>query len=132
MSKPSLRKITVAGNTYLWRVGHYHLEEFEHSPCVDRVTVYLEDHKHSPLLLHFRLEDNLLLSPKTREKDWFMDWGCMMTQKKIVNLNRPGVIAKLIAFYLEQGWNPKENRKPLERFDALKLLDLIEFPEGIN
>lgn len=132
MSKTGLRKINIAGNSYLWRVGHYHLEKFEYSECVDRVTVYLEGYKNSPLILHFRLDDTILLSENSRKKDWFKDWGCLINNTKTINLNRPGVIAKLIAYYIERNWTPKEAKRSLEIKDALKLLDLIELPEGMT
>ncbi|MBL4706012.1 MAG: hypothetical protein JKY54_15915 [Flavobacteriales bacterium] len=132
MSKTGLRKINIAGDTYLWRVGHYHLEEFEYSECVDRVTIYLEGYKNAPLILHFRLEDNVLLSQNSRKNDWFIDWGCLTNKERTINLNRPGVIAKLIAYYIAHSWTPKEEKRSLEIKDALKLLDLIELPEGMT
>lgn len=129
MGSKKLRTIRVSGNTYLWTIGHYHLEEFKYSECVDRITIYLKDYKNSPLILHFRLEDNELLPAKTGEGKWFIDFGCLINNKRVINLNRPGVIAKLIEFYVHQNWNPVETTKALEIKDALKLVNLIEFPE---
>lgn len=131
MSIKGYRKINIAGDTYIWALGHYHLEEFKYSECVDRVKVYLEGYKHSPLILHFRLEDNHLLSQDSRRTAWFIDWGCLINNEQTINLSRPGVIAKLIEYYLEHNWVPREQKKPLDVKDALKLLDLIELPEGM-
>lgn len=125
MGKNKLRKIVVLENTYLWKVEHYHLRAFQYSECVDRVVIYLNDCKHSPLILHFRLEDNVLLA---NSNDWFMDSGSIIKEGKSINLNRPKVIAKLIEYHIDHYWKPKTETKPLEITDALRLLDLLELP----
>jgi hypothetical protein len=63
-----LRKIKLDGETYLWRREHHHLTQFKYSKCVEKVTVYLEGFKNSPLQLSFREEDNLMLSINIEKK----------------------------------------------------------------
>ncbi len=151
MSKNKLRKIKIANETYLWRVNHSHLENFTYSKCVEKVVVYLEGYKKSPLRLSFREEDNLVLKKDLKKEKWcvgYPDTGVIWLytykpalpnnepypieqQKTIsINLNRPAVIVKLIAYFIERQWKPKENEKPLVIENALKFLEIIELPQG--
>jgi len=70
INKISLRKIKVQDETYLWKRGHYHPIEFEHFNCVEKVIIYLEGYKNSPLHLLFRTEDNLLLNKDLEKEKW--------------------------------------------------------------
>ena len=149
--KNKLRKIKVDNQTYLWKRGHYHLTEFEHSECVEKVTIYLEGFKNSPLQLSFREEDNLSLKADINKEKWcvgYPDSGVIwlykykapspnnepIEQRKTIeiNLNRPAVIAKIITYFNRNGWNAKETSKPFVEENALKFLEMIDFPQGIN
>ena len=130
MGKTGLRRITVSGKSFLWKTRHYHLEEFEESKCVDKVTIFLDGHKASPLILHFRLEDNTQLPHTPEERKWFMDSGCLIKNERVISLNRPAVIARFVEYYLDQGWTPHHGNKALEIESGLLLLESIELPEG--
>lgn len=137
--KNKLRKIKIEDKTYLWKREHHHLTEFKHSKCVEKVTIYLKDYKNSPLQLLFREEDNLT----TKEKwcvgypDDGVIWSSkpsrvLQTNHTYINLNRPAVIAALINYFNWSGWNPKEMSKPFVENNALKFLEIIDLPLGIN
>lgn len=53
-----LRKITVNNRPYLWKREHIHLSEYELSPCLEKITIYLDKNKKSPLRLFFKEDDN--------------------------------------------------------------------------
>lgn len=138
-AKKSLRKITVDNQIFLWKVGHFHLEEFTFSKCCEKVVIYLENHKKSPLQLSFREEDNLTMMSNVEEQRWcigYPETGALwitkgkdsVTGNENINLNRPAVIRKIIEFYLANGWNPAENKKPLINEKALELVSVIKFP----
>lgn len=111
--KNKLRKIKVNDETYLWKRGHHHLTEFKHSECVEKVTIYLEGFKKSPLLLSFREEDNIIVKTDIEKEKWcvgYPDDGVIwlskpradkkpQTEHIEVNLNRPAVIAELIRYF---------------------------------
>ncbi len=125
MSKTKLRKIFVLNHTFLWKVEHYHLKAFQYSECVDKIVIYLQEYKNSPIIFHFKLEDNFLYS---EEENWFMDSGCIINKSKSINLNRPAVISELIKSYFGKSWKPKETSRSFEIGDALKLLSLLDLP----
>ncbi len=58
MTKNRLRKITIDDETYLWKRRHIHLTRCDHSKCVEKVVIYFEGYKNSPLQLLFREEDS--------------------------------------------------------------------------
>lgn len=144
--KNKLRKIKINNDTYLWKRGHYHLNEFEHSKCVEKVTIYLEGFKNSSLQLSFREEDNLTLKTDIEKEKWcvgYPDDGVIwLSQPRLdklpqtdhtnINLNRPAVIAELIKYFNMNGWHPRESSKPFVEEKALKFLEIIDLPQGIN
>jgi len=153
MTKNKLRKIKIDNETYLWQRNHHHLTEYTHSKCVEKVVIYLEDYKKSPLRLSFREEDNLLIKTDLEKEKWCVGYpntGVIWLhkykpplpnnepypveqQKTItINLNRPAVIAALIEYFIKTEWKPKENLKPLVYEDALKFLETIKLPNGSN
>ncbi|MFK8010368.1 MAG: hypothetical protein AB8H03_28700 [Saprospiraceae bacterium] len=146
INKTSLRKINVQNERYLWKRGHYHPIEFEHSNCVEKVIIYLEGYKNSSLHLLFRTEDNLLLNLNSEKEKWclgYPDDGVIWLFKPRedkkpqtininINLNRPAVIAKLIEHFIAEEWKPKVSKKPLIKENALLLIEKIELPKGIN
>ena len=144
--KNKLRKIQIEAETYLWKRAHHHLAEFEHSKCVEKVTIYLEGHKNSALQLSFREEDNLTHKTDLEKEKWcvgYPDTGVVwlfrlrkdlkpQTDSIVINLNRPAVIAALIGYFLQHGWQPKAATKPFVIEDALRFLEIIELPRGIE
>lgn len=70
INKTSLRKIKVNNESYLWKRGHYHLEEYKHSECVEKVIVFLEGFKNSPLQLLFKEDDNILFKSDLEKEKW--------------------------------------------------------------
>jgi len=97
---------------YLWKRRHCHLTQFKHSKCVEKVTIYLEGFKNSPLQLSFREEDNLALKTDIKKEKWcvgYPDEGVVWLSKPRankkpqtdhidINLNRPAIIAELIKY----------------------------------
>lgn len=132
MALSKLRKITVAGNIYLWRNAHYHLEDFKYSHCAEKITAYLQDHKRSPLIVHFRMEDNINLTDNLERDVWFSDSGCLIKKDRVININRPAVIAALIEHFLKEGWAPCAQTKPYEVQDGLQRLEHLGLPNGIK
>lgn len=153
MIKNKLRKIKIDNDTYLWKREHLHLTEYEHSKCIEKVVIYLEGHKKSPLQLSFREEDNLNIKTDIEKEKWcvgYPDDGVIWLYKYKpplpnnepypidqqqtidINLNRPAVIAELIRYFLQTDWKPKESTRPHIVEDALKLLEIIVLPKGIT
>lgn len=153
MAKNKLRQIKIDNETYLWKREHLHLTGYEHSKCIEKVVIYLEGYKKSPLQLLFREEDNLNIKTDIEREKWcvgYPDDGVIwlykyqpslpnnepysIDQQQIIaiNLNRPAVIAELIRYFLQTDWKPKEITRPLIIEDALKLLEIIVLPKGIK
>ncbi|MFY7843782.1 hypothetical protein [Chryseobacterium gambrini] len=146
MAKNKLRKIKIENEIYLWKRNHLHLTEFKHSKCVEKVVIYLEGYKDSPLQLLFREEDNLIMKTDIEKEKWcvgYPDDGMIWLSKNEpyspdqqqtidINLNRPAVIEELTRYFLQKDWKPKESTSPLIIEDALKLLETIVLPRGIN
>ncbi|GAA5091121.1 hypothetical protein GCM10023210_18120 [Chryseobacterium ginsengisoli] len=147
MKKNILRKIKIDNETYLWKRLHVHLTNYEHSKCVEKVAIYLEGYKKSPLQLSFREEDNLTLKSDIEKEKWcigYPDDGVIWLYKLPdnepypaneeqtgdINLNRPAVIAELIRYFLHQDWRPKESTRPYIIEDALRFLEIIALPKG--
>lgn len=140
INKTKLRRINIRGEIYLWKRGHYHITDYESSECVEKVIVYYEGNKKSPLQLIFKQDDNKLLMKTTENKYWcvgypesgviwYFDQSKLNEVESIeVNLNRPAVIRKLIEYFIENNWLPKEGQRPFVVPNALKLLEWIEFP----
>jgi len=140
LNKIKLRKINVLGKTFLWKRGHYHLEEFEHSQCVEKVIIYLQDHKNSPLHLFFREEDNSLITSNLDIGKWcvgYPDQGVIWwfsnesteegnKEDNIeLNLNRPKVIETLIKHFMFNGWKPETDKKPYIVNNALTMMPAL-------
>jgi hypothetical protein len=151
MAKNIFRKIKIDNETYLWKRHHHHLTNYERSPCIEKVVIYLEGYKKSPLRLLFREDDNLTLKPDIEKEKWrvgYPDDGVIWLyqspllnnksypdneeQTGDINLNRPAVIAELIGYFLQKDWKPKESTKPYIIEDALKFLEIIALPKGIT
>lgn len=144
INKTSLRKIRVDNEVYLWKRGHYHLEEFVHSKCVEKVIIFLDGYKNSPLHLLFREEDNLLFKSDLEKEKWcvgYPDAGVIWLYKQEedikpqlhdeINLNRPAVIAQLIQHYVKNYWEPRISKKPLIIDDALCFIERLDLPKGL-
>lgn len=153
MAKNQLRKIKIYNETYLWKREHMHLTEYGYAKCVEKVVIYLDGHKKSPLQLLFREEDNLKIKTDIEKEKWcvgYPDEGIIWLSKYKpplpdnkpypieqqqtidINLNRPAVIAELISYFIQSDWKPKESTKPYIMEDALKLLEIIDLPKGLK
>ncbi len=116
-NKIPLRKLKHRGKTYLWKRSHVHLKENQISPCSEKVLIYLENYKNSPVQISFKEDDNLLL------KDTFGKWivghpessviwystelnETINKSVKSIDLNSPKTIVKLIDFHIANGWAP--------------------------
>ena len=148
-----MRKITIDDAVYLWKREHLHLIAGEHCKCIEKVVLYLEGYKKSPLQLFFREEDNLKFKTDIEKEKWcvgYPDEGVIWLYKKQplladnepnsdnqeqtieINLNRPAVITALIRYFLQTDWNPKQSTRPYIIEDALQFLEIIVLPKGIK
>ncbi len=139
--KTTLRKIVVNDDVYLWKREHCHLKNCQISQCVEKVTIYLEGFKKSPLYLLFREQDNVNLNSNINSYKWIIGvpdngiiWLCTdninnyqnsKTEHTTINLNRPVVIANIITYFINNGWQPKTCNKPLEIINGLEYLEKI-------
>ena len=153
MERRKLRKLKIAHETYLWRREHMHLADYQYSTCMERVVIYLEGYRNSPLHLYFREEDNLILGIDVEKEKWCVGSGsqgiiwlyrhdskCALPADEAnsaerrplihINLSRPAVIAKLIEYFIKAEWKPKEGSKPVVIENALRLLETLELPQG--
>lgn len=138
-NKIKLREINVQDNSFLWKRGHLHLQDFEDSECVEKIIIYLKDYKNTPLVLFFKEDDNKLIKTLKENEKWFVgypDQGIIWkskTGKKIsqeadnnyteINLNTPSIIEKIINLYFEKDWKP--DKTSYTEFEALKILGTI-------
>lgn len=149
MAKIKLRKIQIDQETYLWKRTHLHVTADGHTECIEKVVIYLEGHKKSPLQLSFKDGDNLKIKTDPQKEKWCIGYpedGVIwlyklpghipdsndQQQEIVINLNRPAVIAALIRYFRQTGWQPKESTQAYIIEDALKLLGKIVLPNGIN
>lgn len=132
----TLRKITINNRIYFWKREHIHLPRYDTSPCVEKITVYLDTNKKSPLRLFFKEDDNKLIRENFEFKKWHLHNGgdgvawketSPTTDVISINFNRPAVIKDIIIYFLNNGWNPENSTRPLEINDALKYLNIISF-----
>ncbi len=146
--KSKLRRVTINDEIYLWRREHLHINEYQFSECVEKVVIYLNGCKNSPLQLIFKEEDNLHIFTNIERQKWCVgqpDEGIIWLyqyrpplennepyptdeQPISINLNLPSVITHLIKHFLLNDWKPKENRKPLIIENGLEFLETI-FPQ---
>ncbi|WP_020532580.1 hypothetical protein [Flexithrix dorotheae] len=70
INKISLRKSTYKHKLNLWKRAHYHIGNYKFSKCVELVVIYLENYKNSPIKLHFREEDNVLINSRNEKGKW--------------------------------------------------------------
>ncbi len=144
-----MRKITIDDAVYLWKREHLHLIAGEPCKCIEKVVIYLEGYKKSPLQLFFREEDNLKFKTDIEKEKWkvgYPDDGVIWLYRQPllvdlysnnqeqtieINLNRPAVIAALIRYFLQTDWNPKQSTSPYIIKEALKFLEIIALPKGI-
>ncbi len=133
-----LRKITINKQIFLWKREHIHVTNFELSPCVEKITIYLEGNKKAPLRLIFKDDDNKLLNTTIDSEKWCLTgsgdgivWYYKQspfpaTENTAINFNRPQVIKEFILYFLNNGWKPEQNDRPFEITEALNYLDKIE------
>ena len=137
-----LRRIVIAGQRYLWRREHVHTDVFEVSPCVEKVIIYAEGNKKSPLRLLFKSDDNKHQQAVGATDTWCLSgagagviWSFLasspINSKIFINFNRPAVIAELILYFLANGWKPDSSIHAFEVPDALAYLNRVKFPTEI-
>ncbi len=146
INKLPFRKITIGQKTYYWKRGHYHLAEFTHSRCVEKVVIYEEGFKNIPLKIYFKEEDNILFKSDVTKEQWcvgYPDDGVIWLFKPRedlkpqtadsleTNLNRPAVIRALIEYFHTQGWQPATSKQPYIVEDGLRYMEIIDLPRGI-
>jgi hypothetical protein len=142
--KSTMRKIRVNGEVFVWKREHLHGKNPAETGCTEKVTVYLEGFKRSPLYVYFHEKDNRFPKEATGNDRWIVGYpedgviwlstdrpqlppgqvySATEQQTKEVNLNRPAVIEILIRYFREKGWNPDTDTKPFVEDQALNLLE---------
>lgn len=121
-NKIPIRKLKHNGRTFLWKRGHLHPREFISSPCTEKLVIYLEGLKNSPLEIIFKEDDNLKIEQQNTKwvvghtesgVIWKFDEKAEVKETLIfkLDLNSPKSIVKIIDFYLENGWEPSISTK---------------------
>ena len=134
MGKRKTRRITVDGSAYVWSRSHSHSPSHEHQPCVETLTVYLEGRKQGPLRLLFAADTAIERAGSTEAAHWEVGYpedGVLWKtggSGERVNLNMPGVVARIIRYAWDHGWTPKDAPRPLEIRDGFEWLEEIEWP----
>lgn len=108
MSSPVLRKLTIDGRIYLWKVHHRHQELCSDGErrCTEVFTAFQREFGRRPVRVLF---------PSTGEhgpgypgeRGVVVDYRSPSRQ---VNLNRPRLAALLIELSLDVGWSPAVSR----------------------
>jgi hypothetical protein len=137
----NIRKITVGGQSYVWNRRHTHLKEYESTPCVEKITIYLEGNKKSFLRLFFKEDDNKRIEESAGGMRWclycFGDGVAISRTADFpegemvsVNFNRPAVIKDIITYFRSHDWNPENTTRPLEIQNAWEYLNRIPLTRG--
>lgn len=133
-NKIPLRKLKHKGQTFLWKRAHEHLKDFEISACSEKLVLFLEGFKNSPIYIIFKEDDNQKLNLDKKKwvvghtesgVIWLFDETKTEKLVKTFDLNSPKTIVKLIDYYLENGWNPSSTKTKM--FDKEALLKLEQF-----
>jgi hypothetical protein len=106
-----LRKISVAGGQYLYRVQHRH-----GANCVETFTAYLEGKKRAPLRI-------LFVADSTRNAG-YPETGVVWMHAAPAddrNLNTPSVAAELIRLGHAAGWSPESQPRSFVIEDGFTL-----------
>ncbi|RZK87521.1 MAG: hypothetical protein EOO62_39085 [Hymenobacter sp.] len=103
------------------------------------MVIYQEGCPSAPLRLLFREDDNELLTNNLKGGRWLLhdaglgigwfDNGLPIALGELrptVNFNRPGVVVRLLQFFLAAGWEPANRTQPFEVSDALKYLNVLD------
>jgi hypothetical protein len=131
------RNIVVQNRTFCWLRGHIHEQHGGKVHCAERVAIYAESNKKGGLVVLFNSLDEQPADAKKWCVDGFQD-GVVFSvevtdgerQIEHVNFNRPAVIAKLITYFLDNGWDPDTSKKTDIRH-GISLLNEMALPEGM-
>jgi hypothetical protein len=133
MMKNKLRKIVVENETYLWRRQHFHVNKCEkENVCIEKVIIYLNGYKNSALFIYF--EDDEKTTWKVDESQGLLTKHTVVDNDvtiESINLNKPSIVEKLIRYYIDKNWKPKENNK-LEIANAIILIEKYAFKIDVN
>ena len=133
-----LRRLLVGQHAYYWRSTSRQLTSYRTSPNAVEVVIYQENCRNAPLRLVFKEDDNDLLTDKPEPGQWLLHEAGAATgwfyngvptalgeMRPTINFNRPGVIVRLLQFFLLAGWEPAGRTRPFEVNDALKYLNVL-------
>jgi len=108
-----MRRIIVDHETYLWQLTHQHERP---DACAERLTVYREGFKKSPLRISFHQHDTWQVGYPERGVIW-------STQDQTAyNLNRPAIVASIIQQMVGAGWSPHVASTPFDVQNGFHLL----------
>ncbi len=130
-----LRLIVIDNKHYLHKVEHHKETEFGRTICTEKVTIYQEGFKKSPLRIIFKEGYRLKWRVGHPDKGvlWSVDDKALSSRKTVqINLNRPAVIAAFVRHFTGHGWSPEEQNSPYLVKEGLKLIEMIDLPKGIN
>ena len=124
--RKGLRRIVVDGRIFLWTRRHRHFLGEKGKACEERLTLYEEGYKRSPLHVWFRCTEIWEAGYPMDGVVWRKD------RKEAYNLNRPAVVEALIRHGLGEGWMPGTALGAMDAEDAYAWLLASGAPSGIR
>lgn len=116
--KTKLRRITVDGEKYLWRFGYAprsvkYAHNGEGTSLLDVLAVYLPDIKSTSLRTFF--------------KTWYYGPIGGPLHYEPTNMNSPKMVAEVIRYVRQHGWNLQENRGEYTIEDGVAILNSLGY-----
>lgn len=123
-----MRPITVDGQRYVWWQGPAGFPGEYDARFIWGLTVFLEGRKRSPLWIAFPHDGGTIEQAGYPEHGvlWFTD------RYEDYNLNRPGVVAPIIRYMRNEGWDPESSLKPLVVANGWYLFKELTLPQGTD
>jgi hypothetical protein len=105
-----MRRLSIGGETYLWRVLHRHVPDpaaTEGRRCEEVLTVYRDGFKKAPLRIVFGAGEG--------RDAGYPEAGVVTIYgppPESFNLNQPGIVSAVIDRAIELGWSPEREYRP--------------------
>jgi hypothetical protein len=117
-----LRRLSVSGAAYLWKVVSARARDGRSSIAL---TVYRDGRKLAPLTITFETWDDPVVG-NPLNSGWRIPDAIGEVQP--LSLHHPRIVAELIGAALAAGWSPETARRALRIDDGLALLSQLGYP----